>query len=547
MQVPRRRWPPIGRAGSACLVAVAALAPSAAWAADTTQTFDGDVPSGGPDHFFLPFDVPAGTQEIEILHDDLSDANILDFGLNDPAGYRGWGGGTGESTVVGVSAASRAYVPGPIAAGTWNVVVGKAKVIASPAKYHVVVTLRDAPTLPAQTDRAPYVVSPALSNTKRFYACDFHVHSKESTDAQPTLEEIAVFAESRGLDAVEISDHNTVTQLDYFSAVQARHPKLLLIPGIEYTTYAGHANAIGATRWVDHKIGQPGVTIEGAAQAIADQGALLSINHPALDIGDLCIGCGWKHRLAPDRISAVEIETGGFSQSGFLFTQPSIDIWESQLVSGKHIAAIGGSDDHKGGAGAPNATAIGNPTTMVLADELSVAAILDGIRNGRTVVKLQQNDDPMIQLTSEVAPVGDTVKARSTFLRAAITGKQEDTVVRFVKNGVPGEDKPVTSDPFVYELPVTPPETGEDHWRVEVRVLDKRRVVTSHLFIAKDPAGPDPVATRASETEGCSLGQRAGRSAPESSSAAFAATTLLAGLTATLVRALRRRRARPRA
>jgi hypothetical protein len=520
-------------AGSACLLA--ALVPRAALA-DTTQVFDGDVPTGGPDHFFIPFDVPAGTQEIEILHDDLSDANILDFGLNDPAGYRGWGGGTGENTVVGVSAASRAYVPGPMTPGKWSVVVGKAKIIASPAKYHVVVTFRDTPTLAAQTDRAPYVPVAALSNVKRYYACDFHVHSKESTDAQPTLEEIAVFAESRGLDAVEISDHNTITQLDYLSAVQARHPKLLLIPGIEYTTYAGHANAIGATKWVDHKIGQPGVTIEGAAQAIADQGALLSMNHPALDIGDLCIGCAWKHNLAPERINAIEIETGGFSQSGFLFTQPSIDIWETLLKSGRHIPAIGGSDDHKGGAGGTLASSIGNPTTMVFADELSVAGILDGIRNGRTVVKLQANDDPMVKLTSEVAPVGDTVKAKSTFLRAAVSGKQEDTVVRFMKNGVPFEEKPVTSDPFLFEIPVTPPESGEDHWRAEVTVLDKRRVVTSHLFIAKDPSGPDPVATRASETEGCSLGQRG----TVQNASSFVATLLVAFIG--LAGAARRRR-----
>jgi hypothetical protein len=420
--------------------------------------------------------------------------------------------------------------------GKWSVVVGKAKIIASPAKYHVVITFRDAPTLAAQTDRAPYVPVPALSNVKRYYACDFHVHSKESTDAQPTLEEIAAFAESRGLDAVEISDHNTITQLDYLSAVQARHPKLLLIPGIEYTTYAGHANAIGATKWVDHKIGQPGVTIEGAAQAIADQGALLSMNHPALDIGDLCIGCAWKHNLAPERINAIEIETGGFSQSGFLFTQPSIDIWETLLKSGRHIPAIGGSDDHKGGAGGTLASSIGNPTTMVFADELSVAGILDGIRNGRTVVKLQANDDPMVKLTSEVAPVGDTVKAKSTFLRAAVSGKQEDTVVRFMKNGVPFEEKPVTSDPFLFEIPVTPPESGEDHWRAEVTVLDKRRVVTSHLFIAKDPSGPDPVATRASETEGCSLGQRG----TVQNASSFVATLLVAFIG--LAGAARRRR-----
>src|SRR5690606_24207361 len=107
--------------------------------------FDGEVPADGPDHFFLDFDVPEGTQEIEVRHDDLSEANILDLGLDDPNGYRGWGGGTTEPAIVGVNAASRAYVPGPIPAGKWRVVVGKAKLVESPARYHVEVELRTSP------------------------------------------------------------------------------------------------------------------------------------------------------------------------------------------------------------------------------------------------------------------------------------------------------------------------------------------------------------------------------------------------------------------
>ena len=67
------------------------LAPGVA-RADSTRTFEGDVPSGGPDHFFVPFDVPPGTAEIRVEHDDLSPTNILDFGLEDANGYRGWGG-----------------------------------------------------------------------------------------------------------------------------------------------------------------------------------------------------------------------------------------------------------------------------------------------------------------------------------------------------------------------------------------------------------------------------------------------------------------------
>ena len=77
-------------------------------AADTTLTLDGNVPTDGPDHFYVPFDVPAGTQELEILHSDESDQNILDWGLYDQTGkWRGYGGGNSENVVINTAAASR--------------------------------------------------------------------------------------------------------------------------------------------------------------------------------------------------------------------------------------------------------------------------------------------------------------------------------------------------------------------------------------------------------------------------------------------------------
>ena len=127
---------------------------------------DGEVPADGLDHFFLDFDVPDGIKEIEVRHDDKSAVNILDFGLYDMDGYRGWGGGTTEPTIVGELAASRAYVPGPIKAGRWRVIVGKAKVVASPAVYHVEIDLRTAPTL-TPIARKPYQIAGARTIEER--------------------------------------------------------------------------------------------------------------------------------------------------------------------------------------------------------------------------------------------------------------------------------------------------------------------------------------------------------------------------------------------
>ena len=461
-----------------CVVA-AAIAGGAR--ADQTITLDGTVMQGGLDHVAVPFTVPAGIHEIQIDHTYVVTTNdTLDFGLTGPDGFRGWGGGNKESAIVGDLAASRSYLTGPITPGTWNVNIGKANLGDPMVTYHVVVTLRTASTLAPQTERHPYVASAPLSNETRWYAGDLHAHSRESGDAAPTIDDLVTFARGRGLDFVELSEHNTVSQLDFIDTVQAAHQDILIVPGVEFTTYAGHANGIGATVWVDHKIGQPGVTIAGAAQAFRDQGALFSINHPLYNIGALCIGCSWNHDLDPTAVDAVEVATSGTSA---IFGTDTLAFWDKMLNTGRHLPAVSGSDDHNAGQkiGAFS-TAIGQPTLYVYAKDLSVASLLDGIRNGRTVVKINGVTDPMVEISSSVPAAGDTISAEATTLHAKITGGSGLTA-RWVVNGTPDNDTDIKADPFDLVRPVSAPKTGEDRYRVEVVRSGMPTTVTSHVWV----------------------------------------------------------------
>ena len=476
----------------ALALAAVTLCPALA-AAQTTIVLDDTVPDGAPRYLAVPFTVPEGVQEIEVRHDDRSEMNILDWGLADPARFRGWGGGNTAPAVVSVSAASRSYVPGAIPAGQWQLLVGLAKVVERPARYHVEVILRTTPTLAAQPERAPYAHVPALSTGPRWYAGDFHVHSRESGDASPTLDEVATFARGRGLDFVELSEHNTASQVDYIVAAQARHPALLFVPGTEVTTYQGHANAIGATRWVDFRVGgtDPAVTIDAITAATAAQGALFAINHPVLNLGELCIGCSWGHMEPPGTVAAVEVQNGQYSVTGNLFYRRSLRFWEQYLSRGEHVAPIGGSDDHRAGADTGSLSSpIGGPTTMVYATELSVPAILAAVRAGRTVVKLQGPDDPMVDLRAGEAMVGDTVRDRRVTLRATVTGAMGATL-RFVRNGDATEPVTVNADPFTATREVDAPAgSADDWWRCELTVNGQPRVVTGHVWVAATGDAP---------------------------------------------------------
>lgn len=450
--------------------------------ADSTITLEGVAEEGAPDHFFVDFEVPDGTAEIQIEHDDQSEEDILDWGLYDPTGFRGWGGGNSEPIVVSEDAASRSYLIGPIQSGTWRLVVGKAKLDDDGGTYRAVVTFRDSATLEPQTERKAYLDPGVVATGARWYIGDFHVHSIESGDARPPLDEIVAFAKGRGLDFVELSDHNTTSQLDFMVDAQSRAGEFLLLPGVEYTTYAGHANGIGATAFVDHKIGQPGVTIDGAADAFHDMGALFAINHPAFDLGDACIGCGWKHELPASKIDAVEIATAG---SAALFMEASLAFWEGLCDQGQRVAAIGGSDDHGAGVdigafGAP----IGSPATYVFAEELSVSGIQEGVRAGRTVVKVRGPDDPMIEITTTLSGFyGQSLVAK-------IDGPASGMQARWVKNGVPGAFQPIEADGAEIVIDVPPvPEGLADRYRVELWEGVIPVTFTSHVWIDADDTG----------------------------------------------------------
>ncbi len=481
------------------------LAVAPAWAEETVIPIAGQVPDDGLDHFFVEFEVPAGIVEIEVRHDDLSQINVLDWGLQDPSGFRGWGGGNAEPAVVGIDAASRSYVPGPIPAGTWAVVVGKARIDDPPGEYALEVVLRDVATLAPQPERTPYVHARALVDEPRWYAGDFHVHSRESGDARPDLDEIATVAREHGLDFVVISDHNTHTGQDFFADAQARHPDVLFVPGVEMTTYAGHANGVGAAIWVDHKVGQAGVTIESIVAGYRDQGALFAINHPALDLGPLCIGCAWQHALDPGLVDAVEIATGGLEPFAGQFSGPAIAFWDELCASGSHVAAIGGSDDHKAGVAlGPFDSPIGDATTMVFAERLDVPSIVEGVRTGRTVVKLQGPQDPMVVLSVDAALDGDVVRADAVVLTATITGA-DGQHARLVRDGNEEGLKAIAGDPAQVEWELVAPPTGQERVRVELFVDQKRRVVTSHLWVEAGE-GMDPASTGEVETTSATTG-----------------------------------------
>jgi hypothetical protein len=347
----------------------------------------------------LPFTVPPGTRQITIdfAYTNKENRTVIDLGLRDPQDQRGWSGGNKSHIEIGEFNATPSYRPGKIQPGEWKLVLGVPNTReGQTARYEATVTFSGERGSPNDEG----VIAPATFPATKpgWFRGDFHMHTAHSDGscdvdgARAPCPAIRTFEAARdgGLDFAAITDHNTITQLADIRLEQGRFPKTLFIPGMEITTFFGHANAIGVTDFVDFQLGSPRLpTLGKLFDELDAQGAILSANHPGLPSGEICMGCGWTVKDTDwSRVAAIEVVNGSTLRTGGAEGPTSgIRFWDNLLKQGYRLTAIGGSDNHdatdRTGA---RQSPIGTPTTVVYASELSTKAIIAGVRSGRAFV-----------------------------------------------------------------------------------------------------------------------------------------------------------------
>ena len=230
-------------------------------------------------------------------------------------------------------------------------------------------------------------------------------------------------AARRGLDFIAISDHNTISHFDAMREVQPYFDRLLLLPAREITTFQGHANVYGTTQFIDFRLTSPYVPdINQLLKRVQELHGIVSINHPGSPSGEICMGCGWT---APNtdyhRVTAIEVVNGDFREG----PGSGISFWQEQLNKGFRLTGIGGSDNHGADIPVDAKSAVGRPTTVIHAQELSEHAILDAIRAGHVFIDVEGTKDRTLEFEAEVkaktgatgvkmgdsitAPAGETV------------------------------------------------------------------------------------------------------------------------------------------
>ena len=233
-------------------------------------------------------------------------------------------------------------------------------------------------------------------------------------------------ASQRGLDFLAITDHSDIRS--------QKDPGwgdcgVLPLPGYE-NSLQGHAQMLGA-REIYEKGDSSARDIDKMAKDLRKDGGTLQINHPAGDSVDWPNDPDWKYGydVVPDTVETWNISTlwqppapSGSSNDD------AIKYWEGWLDRGFQVGATGGADNHY--KATTPVQGPGQPTTWVYAADRSEAAILEGLREGRTTISHQPpgSGGPRLFLEADAdangtyeSIVGDTIPAGAA-MRARVEG-----------------------------------------------------------------------------------------------------------------------------
>ncbi|WP_336359120.1 PHP domain-containing protein [Haladaptatus sp. ZSTT2] len=193
---------------------------------------------------------------------------------------------------------------------------------------------------------------------------ELHTHSQLSFDGRDPVDLLLEQAAAVGLDALAITDHDEI-DASLEAAEKAPEYGLVGIPGMEITSAAGHILAFG----IQEKI--PAYRpFDETLDRIREQGGLAVIPHPFQKSRS-----GVAPHITTDQLASAD----------------AIEVYNSRLLTGRAnrkaerfarargLPMTAGSDAHI-------SEMVGQAVTEIDAEDRSVPAILDAIRDGHTSV-----------------------------------------------------------------------------------------------------------------------------------------------------------------
>ena len=275
---------------------------------------------------------------------------------------------------------------------------------------------------------------------RRWYRGDFHLHTTAS-DARYKPLELVDMAIKEGCDFIALTDHNTISALEEIRT----QDRLLILPGLEITLDQGHWNVFGIDHWqewMEHictgqitttLVGKP-YNVNQLMKSLAKNGYFNSLNHPFLKPWEWKVGS-----VEMQDVHGIEIWNDPYWPDNIRATPRAIEFWTSLLNEGYHITALGGSDFHllPGDQSEYPGEKPSLPATYVLAEELSISGIMDGIKQHRVYLANGVNCSMTATIDGCQYEIGEDVGIVSgNFeIKVGISGCEHKAQARLVKNG----------------------------------------------------------------------------------------------------------------
>lgn len=221
----------------------------------------------------------------------------------------------------------------------------------------------------------------------KWYKCELHTHTRHS-DARHNLEELIDKAWNMfNIDALAITDHNTMTAYREVDAFKKDYP-FTFIPGIELTTFYGHIVVLGLEQYIEwrdlHKF-----NLQERVEEIKNIGGVVGIAHPCR-VGDpISTGSYFDYHIDDYNVfDYIEVWTRTASVED-IENKANMALWTELLNKGHRITGVYGRDWHSGGSKEDD-----NIYTLVNSQTNEVSAILEGIKQG----KVQCSSGPIVNI-----------------------------------------------------------------------------------------------------------------------------------------------------
>lgn len=193
------------------------------------------------------------------------------------------------------------------------------------------------------------------------FAVDLHAHTRffHGFPGRPTPFDpvgawlLSILARSRGLDGVALTNHDYYTPLSTVDGITA-------IPGIEVSSSRGHILVIGPDPPVATRVN--GLTPAEVVGLAHDRDCVAVIAHP--------------YRRSSVRETAVDFDAVEINGK-----HPRTREWVERLAAEADLPTVGGSDAHY-------PVEVGRAYTVINAEDLTPAAVVDAIRAGRVEARV---------------------------------------------------------------------------------------------------------------------------------------------------------------